>query len=64
MTSRARRVSCSATLLATSASSTNFVVGSRRAALTRREFDTFYYLVQRAGTVVDAKGSSATFGAT
>jgi hypothetical protein len=40
------------------------VVGSRRAPLTRREFDTFYYLVQRAGTVVDAKGSSATFGAT
>lgn len=29
------------------------VVGSRRAALTRREFDTFYYLVQRAGNVVD-----------
>jgi hypothetical protein len=32
------------------------VVGSRRAALTRREFDTFYYLVQRAGTVVDREG--------
>jgi DNA-binding response OmpR family regulator len=29
------------------------VVGSRRAALTRREFDTFYYLVQRAGDAVD-----------
>jgi DNA-binding response OmpR family regulator len=29
------------------------VVGSRRAPLTRREFDTFYYLVQRAQTVVE-----------
>jgi hypothetical protein len=28
------------------------VVGSRRAPLTRREFDTFYYLVQHAGDVV------------
>jgi DNA-binding response OmpR family regulator len=28
------------------------VVGARRAPLTRREFDTFYYLVQRAGDVV------------
>lgn len=29
------------------------VVGSRRTSLTRREFDTFYYLVQRAGDVVE-----------
>jgi hypothetical protein len=29
------------------------VVGTRRAALTRREFDTLYYLVQRTGMVVD-----------
>jgi hypothetical protein len=29
------------------------VVGSRRAPLTRREFDTFHYLVQRAGDVVN-----------
>jgi hypothetical protein len=28
------------------------VVGSRRSALTRREFDTLHYLVQRAGTAV------------
>ena len=29
------------------------VVGSRRAPLTRREFDTLQYLVQHAGTVVN-----------
>ena len=29
------------------------VIGSRRAPLTRREFDTLYYLVQRTGNVVD-----------
>jgi hypothetical protein len=29
------------------------IIGSRRAPLTRREFDTFYYLVERAGNVVD-----------
>ena len=32
------------------------VVGSRRTTLTRREFDTFYYLVQRSGGVVKREG--------
>jgi hypothetical protein len=29
------------------------VIGSRRTPLTRREFDTFYYLIQRSGNVVN-----------